>query len=329
MKTLNIFNHKMKPLMMFITVILLILVGVFHYIFFHHEADLITAQSIEMEKAYKESQWADIEAAIDLSTRMARVSAKETARDMVNDIHDKYPDLKELSDEFDKGNYTSPKFIELILANIKDKYMYDIHNTNNDIFVISRIGIIADTNLNGFESIHRTFQDEAKHQYNVELMYNAISALLENDNDELIFYEPKVFDETDEGHNLVTNPSKHALKDIFFKEGLKGIAGYTVLVPAYVTEDGDVFGTPDISPDGNKNINHKFIVVQRYNIYDLIEEVEPEFNVKEKAYVNARNNLVNIMKFSAVSYLAIALLDIIALLFLIMYATGHKKESDI
>ena len=158
-------------------------------------------------------------------------------------------------------------------------------------------------------------------------MYNALDSLFANNTNNLIFYEPR--NPTDvEGHMLIDTPSKHALRDVFMKEGLDGLYGYTFLVPAYVTEDGDVFGTPDISADGTKNFNHKFIVVQRYNIYDIMQNNDHRLIIGERAYKESRNGLIEILQFSAISYTAIALLDIIALLLLILYATGNIKKSS-
>ena len=330
MKILSIFNTKMKPLAAIITVVLLILVAVFHYVFFNHSRDMLSRQAEILDQTFTASQWADIDEVINLTTITARMSAVDVAGDIVRDLKTEYPNMEELHKSLHDGKYPD-KFNSIILSNIKDHYIYDIHNHRNDIFVISRNEVVFDSNIRTLESTHRSFKDEESFHYNISLMYNALNNLIEHKDSSLIYYEPITPDSPDE-HKIIEYPEKSELKEVYLKEGLQGLKGYVILVPAYITDDGDIFGIPDIAPDGTLNRNHKLIVVQRFSIYDVMEQLEHQRTIKEGSHKLMHMSIDEILEFCTVSYVCIAILDLIALLLLIFYATnkvdGIRKDNE-
>lgn len=326
MKSLNVFNTKMKPIVVVIVLSVLTLIGVFHYVLFNHTINMLQKQAEELDEIHIEVQWTDIESILDLSILAAHNEAVETASILVDNIKRSYPDLSELNEEFDQGKFNSPKFTEALMSSIQEKYLYGIHNSSNDIFVISRNGIVFDMNVTKIKKTNRNFEEEARTHFNEQLTYSALEALLTHRDDVLIYYEPlQPIDP--EGHNLITVPTRKSLEEIFYKEGLEGLRGYTVLVPAYITDNGDVFGVPDIGLDGNVNLNHKLIVVQRFSIYDVMNKIRQHEMVKQKSYMQTRDNIANQMEFATLSYICTMILDMIAILFLLLYTTGKTKES--
>lgn len=327
MKSINIFNTKMKPVVVVIILAILSLIGIFHYVLFNYTISMLQKQGEELDAMYIEVQWEDIESILDLSILAAHNEAVETANILVDNIKRSYQDLSELSNEFDQGKYNSPKFTEALMNSIQEKHLYGIHNSSNDIFVISKDGIVFDMNVSKIKKINRDFEEEARTHYNEQLTYSALEALLTHNNDALIYYEPlQPIDP--EGHNLITIPTRKALKEIFYKEGLDGLRGYIVLVPAYITDNGDVFGVPDIGLDGSVNRNHKLIVVQRFSIYDVMEKIHQHEVLKNKSYLQTRDDLAYQMEFATLSYVSTTILDLIAILFLLLYTTGKTtKES--
>jgi hypothetical protein len=143
----------------------------------------------------------------------------------------------------------------------------------------------------------------------------------------MIFYEPTPPYKT-EDHIMLMVPSKEGLKEVFYKEGIEGLAGYVFTVPAYITEDGDIFGTPDIGPDGNVNPNYKIIVVQRFSIYDIISRQKLAFHTERDVFNAAKDGYTEMLKSSTISYICITMLDLISLCFLIILITRTDKKNE-
>ena len=310
-----------KPLAILSLLLILSLVGVFHYVFFYHEVDLIEAQCRQMDEDFKSSQWADIEAIIDLTIITARNDAKEAAVQIVDDLNKEYPDLDELRMQFESSGFRDSRFLNTVAKSVKGRYMYDIRNTDNDIFLISRDGIILDMNVTNIDRAFRTFDEEAETHYNGRLLYGAFEKLVSHKDTNLIYYEP--VSPNVRGHLVLNRPSRNDLKKIYYLEGLEGLRGYIFLVPAYITDDGDVFGVPDISPTGTVNKNHKIIVVQRFNLYDILDRVHSRTTLDENAHRQQKTGMIEIIRFSTMSYGSIMILDLIALGMIMFYTARH------
>jgi hypothetical protein len=205
--------------------------------------------------------------------------------------------------------------------------MYGISNNRDDIFILSRNGIIMDNNVESHMSTHRSIGQEIETHYNQGIGYNCMEILLRNLKRDMIFYEPIPPYKT-EDHTKLTVPSKEGLKEVFYKEGIEGLAGYVFTVPAYITEDGDIFGTPDIGPDGNVNPNYKIIVVQRFSIYDIISRQKLAFHTERDVFNAAKDGYTEMLKSSTISYICITMLDLISLCFLIILITRTDKKNE-
>lgn len=68
---------------------------------------------------------------------------------------------------------------------------------------------------------------------------------------------------------------------------LNELKGYELLVPVYITEDGDIFGVKDVNSLGLYNNNFKIIIVQRLNLYDIMQS--------HKANIEYYQNELNII----------------------------------
>lgn len=326
MMKLSIFAYKTKPKIIAIVVFILTLIAISHYLFFNYQTSLMVSQANAVDRNYKVIMWKDIENLMNISIDSAQMMASDTAKDIVEDIESEYSDLSELEREFNSGNYNSPKFNRIIMKNIRGKYMYDIKTQKNSMFIISRTGILFDENVGKIETTSRDFDTEARLHFNTDLAYNSLEMIVTERNNTLIYYEPEAPEELS-NHVTTTYPSRENLRAVYEKEGLSGLRGYEILVPAYITDDGDVFGTPDIEDNGKVNKNHKLIVVQRFNLYDVLQKLHYDEDLKQSLHNEECKGLENIIEFYSLSYVSIVVLDIIALMFLILYATKAKDET--
>lgn len=308
-----------RPTALIALLLVLTLVGVFHYILFHHQVDLIEQQCVELDKNYKTAQWEDIETLIDISLITAKKQATEVAKDIVEDLNAEYPDMHELQVQFNEHGYQDPRFLNVIAKSIKRRYMYNIQSTNNDIFMISRSGIVLDMNVDKIEKVYRSFDEESKTHYNERLSKAAFQNILAHKDTRLLYYEPNRPNISD--HRQITVPSREDLHAIYNEEGLEGLKGYVFLVPVYITDDGDMFGVPDITPLGTVNRNHKLIIIQRFSLYDILDMTHSRTHLDDITYRTHRNSLVEDMRFASITYCSTMLLDLIALGIIMIYTS--------
>jgi hypothetical protein len=157
------------------------------------------------------------------------------------------------------------------------------------------------------------------------LGYKAIDMLIDNNKSDIIFYEPNEPIRNIE-HMVLNSPSIEGLKNVYTKEGIEGLSGYVMLVPSYITETGDIFGTPDVSNDGNVNKTYKIVVVQRFSLYDIIKKHQLVTHTEDDLCKVAKSGFSDMLKASTISYVCITLLDLIALCFLMIIATGKDDK---
>lgn len=326
MKIKSIFRSEISPKTGWIIMGLLLLITVFHYSLYYYQNGVLDNRLKVATQTYQLSKWKDIEGVINLSTLAAKDNAKNVADNIVHRIEAEYPDSNELRDEFDSGNYNSPKFTKIILESISGKYLFGIKSRSNDIFVINKKGVLADMNVEKFSQIQRGFDEEMNTHFNPKLGFAALENIILQKNDNLVFYEPNY--PTSNGHRVVTYPSMEDLRQVFYNENLNGLKNYTFLVPVYITDNGDLFGNPDIDNDGHVNMTHKIIVVQRFNVYDIIQHsFDAQITTREQMYFNTVSQIKETKNFYTFAFVAMLLLDIIVLLFFLVYTTGGMTEE--
>lgn len=152
-----------------------------------------------------------------------------------------------------------------------------VDNSRNKFIIATMRGIIYDSNYKRVDGrISRSWESEIKSSYNNVLEEEAITRLLDR-TDKLIITESVNFLRKDYGdHTKITTATYDSLLEVYLNEGLEGFANYQVLCPAYITNNGDIFGQKDIVK-GIKMENNKIIVIQEFNIYDQIVQNRPNF----------------------------------------------------
>lgn len=124
-----------------------------------------------------------------------------------------------------------------------------------------------------------------------KLNREAIETILSNnDMDELIFWE-----NNDNKH--VEHMDLQELINLYHEEGLSSMKSFELLIPTYITPDGDIFGIKDVDSLGRKIDNYKMIIVQRVNIYDILKAYSSELSEYESQLKNMEieinNNNIN------------------------------------
>lgn len=166
------------------------------------------------------------------------------------------------------------KLYEIVSRNIKDKYI-NAKGESNDMFAVMDGRIIADNSLSTANKSSRLWEEEIKSQYNVVLA-DYVGKSIRNQSGGLIFWEPNPPANTP--HRLVALPTVEVLKEVFMQEGIQGLAGYEILVPAYIKDDGDILGNKDINNVGIRQPTYKIAIVQGVGVSGILarhsEELE-------------------------------------------------------
>ena len=200
---------------------------------------------------------------------IATAKLKDISAQLTTDIYSEL-DMAELKRELERGE-VSPELESIFREAILDKCSVPgLDKDINNIFICNSDGILADfSNIYASDSdIPRTWEVESSRQQNIELFTNSIQAMVKQDVTALFVEESTI--NTNQDHKVITRMTEDDLINILNTEGIEGIKNYTFLVPVYIMENNDIFGANDII-NGHRVTNNKFILVQRYNLYDYIE----------------------------------------------------------
>ena len=236
---------------------------------------------IDVKKRDFQAVWAYIESLSDVAERQATTVANRIEAE----IKQEFPNLDELEEGLNNGDeeYVN-KVSEIIRDNIDGVHLGNVPNNRNAMIVLERYDMVVEDLLVDPESREegKELKDPSSKSllkyrdttYNVELFDNAIRRI-RNHTDQVIAIEP--YNYIDEGteHELISDMNFGNLERVYINEGFEGLRNYQFLVPVYITDTGDIFGQKDIV-NGVRQDNHKFIVIQTFNLLDQLVELNPE-----------------------------------------------------
>lgn len=237
-------------------------------VLYMYTVDRMKASETKSINDYKEVMFDRICSEMEMLRGQARTVAKDTANTIESQLQQM--NLEQLKDEMDRG-VINDEVYDMIINVTEGKSLNGIDNYRNGIIVMTANGILEDYSYERSSTEIRTWENEINTAYNKSLEEEAIHRILYHSS-KLIAREKINYISGD--HTLITTASEKELKKIFMKEGLSGLENYQILVPAYITETGDIFGQDDIVM-GVKQNNHKIIVVQEFNLYDQITKNDP------------------------------------------------------
>ena len=312
-----------SPLASILLVLIFLSAGFFHYIFYNMEIDYHNSKLKEADEMEANAIWDVVESTIVSSNYIAEHSAIHAANNITKDINAKY-DVKTLKQQLDGSALEESEVVSLLYENIKENHLYKIDNNRNTLFILTNNGNIirADNRYKPEKGkLSKSISDEVTETYNPDLAQNSLALLTKHDIGGLIFYEPEYIIDNP-NHIKLSTPSLNGLKEVYYNEGLNGLTGYVILVPVYVTNDGDIFGTPDISPTGEINKNYKLIVVQQYSLIDAINfNGKTQIKAIKEHGEQVKKDILFAINLRTLSYTAILLLDIFALLIILYYSS--------
>lgn len=189
--------------------------------------------------------------------------------------------LEALKNQLNQKDYSV--LASIIDPCIRNKFLNGIKTNGNTIFVANIEGIISDYSYSDSQyaidekNTFRTWEQYINSSKNPDLALTAYENIVKNHESSLVIWESS----TSKAHTKYSYIDMDTLREIYKEYGLEELKNYEILVPKYITETGDIFGTLDIM-QGIKQKNYKFIVIQRYNIYDqLMNSYKSYLNIDE------------------------------------------------
>ena len=219
----------------------------------------------------QEIKWDAIEHMLQKEYLIAKKETETLAVTLEQALRSNYPNLDVLEEQFNNKVYSEE------LNQIFRSVITVSHDENRTSLVMvgtrdHLISIHANTDRHLFSLIDTSknisWLELASLTPNEVLTKNAIQSVLTRYN-KIIFTasDPNVM----QASRTLTVPSIDSLRMIYDQEGVEGLKGLTLLAPAYITKEGDIFGTDDRTFLKNNN-NHKLIIVKTINVEELLDE---------------------------------------------------------
>lgn len=274
---------------------------------------LVEANCQKTVEAFKEEQFKVLWSSLNTLQLQSEKEISKISEDIEKDILALSDD--QLSNlQYDMtNNIHNQDLHDILMKNIENQNLNNVKNHRNGIVVLSTRGFMEDFNYrranltsDDHKSSFRVWEDSIKSSYNKELEKNAIEKLL-NRTSGIIALESYNLTGND-NHIKIKEMNYESLLKVFLAEGMEGLRNYQIFVPYYITDIGDIFGTPDIS-QGIIVDNNKIIMVQEFNLYDqIMADTTKSFDDDQIKSVTARYNellrwlhIVGILLITAVS----------------------------
>lgn len=234
-------------------------------------------------------------------------SDSDIYKTQIHDIYRRYTEGKELNDV---DNHRNGFMILSGNLTIEENYTLDIDKYKTP-------------DSSSGTSHKYTLMDYKKNSYNTKLLEDAIWKL-KNQSEDIIAIEPYDYINSD-NHTLITEMSYESLKKVYKNEGLEGLKNYEFLVPTYITDTGDLFGTPDIS-EGVPQNTHKIIVIQCFNLYDQLMATQQTFQIDADRSIDHINNRYDSILYTLNLFSILVVILLILLIFFCFTAYNNYIE---
>ena len=169
-----------------------------------------------------------------------------------------------ISNSFNNGEPITNELKIISSIYFKNYYFTHVNNRNNDIFICNKNGIVADYSKEA-ESVY-TFipwgADTDIRPSTPSIKGEVLDKLLDpNDVNTIIFKD---------GNEKIY--SMDDLKEVYINDGIEEFKNYNVLVPVYISSD-----LKSSSANYGTSMNdYSAIIVQEFNIYDQIMNMQPD-----------------------------------------------------
>ena len=240
----------------------------FSTIFFSYLVGVTESYRDSAKENYKELEFENLYGILLYNLDQAKLESQITSDEIEYNIRNAYPENKlNKLETLLENNVFPDDLLDIFSDSIKNKTYKNLSKPGNSIFIANLDGIICDLDIDKDSnstnnSIVRHWNDEVLLHQNAILTQNAIDKLIDQSNEIIIW------DIGNDEYFKNGKVTKSEIRRLYDDKGIEGFRDYEFLCAAYINEYTDIFGKEDIV--GTKyNKTHKFIVVQKLNLYDL------------------------------------------------------------
>lgn len=236
-----------------------------------------------LDKQSQERSWDEISSLISLADMAVKQNSKFVASNLEASILRKYPNLDVLKEEFDRGKL-GLDFHEVLKSTLDTKE--DSQTLLNPPSYFTVVGLENGV-LAFFSSQYADIPSSSsimswdkfiQNKPNPELSKKAIKSVLSKDPG-LIFWQN--YNSPNGDLEKLDKMDLSTLKKAYELYGIEGLRYYSILSPSYITDSGDIFQTDDRTYL-HKNKNYKLIILQSFNIAELLEKYNHTIIKSEK-----------------------------------------------
>jgi hypothetical protein len=295
------------------------------------ESDNLNTQKERIEEQHKDQEWNEIEALLSSTNVGAKQNSKYLAQKIEVELVKEYPDLDDLKKEFDTKDFTD-KFYDILQSNLLQEnsvpssiYPVPFHTT-----VGIRDGVIAifsnestSTRLTNPEGSKMVEWDKlVSRNPNPKLADEAIQSVLRRESSVIFLQSGK----SKHGDlEKETDMSMETLEKAYKKYGMDGLRKYSLLSPSYITENGDVFNIDD-KTFMRDNPNYKIIVIQGFNIAEILDKYNYVFYENDKDFTEQTSFIENFVLYKHIKAITWSLIIFILCMWLINIYNSDKKK---
>lgn len=274
-----------------------------------------------------QTEWVAIRAIIDENITKAQLQADTTKKDLHHKLLMHYGDnLDQLRHDL---RVNEPNKAHEVLQEVTSYKFLNKKNDDNRIILADEHRIIADSSLSASLKPNRTWKEETNSRMNPVLYRDSVEKILHQQVPYAII-ESSLYTQLHIGDTMETSDF-NVIKSEYLKYGISALKSYNIIVPSYLTDHGDIFGVPDITPDGTRNTNHKITIIQEFNLYDSIlpyNNLLDQYNAARNECKTIYDRRVSEIITRLILNLAIMVLTFIALIFSVMVFFKLGDEGD-
>ena len=274
-----------------------------------------------------QTEWISIRAIVDENIAKAQLQADTTKRDLHHKLLINYGNnLDQLRHDL---RVNEPNKAHEVLQEVTSYKFLNKKNDDNRIILADDHRIIADSRLSASLKPNRTWEEETNSRINPVLYKDSVEKILHQQVPYAII-ESSLYTQSHVGDAMETSDF-NVIKSEYLKYGVGALKSYNIIVPSYLTDHGDIFGVPDITPDGTRNVNHKITIIQEFNLFDSIlpyNSLFEQYNSAKNSCKDIHDRRVSEIITRLILNLSIMILAFIALICSVMVFFKLGDEGD-
>ena len=289
--------------------------------------------SVTLRIISENSRRKEFDAIVKNAIYMSDYDMGRSAEKIISDINSTI-DMKKLENCIENGK-EYPEFDAILRSHLGQNIFtksVDIDGNRNNMFVILNGNLIAsyshDTTYlksptklgypNNFDNIIKY-----KNFYNKELGLSALEKLYSQYKGVIIWQARKPIGDVDK-YKKYTDMTLKDFTDVMINEDIESLASYDILIPKYITDNGNIFGEFDVAGQDRKS-NNKLIIVQKLNMVDWINYIYPDFFETDRTDT-VEYNYVQLLRMINI-FIIINSITFIG--FAIIFVLGYNKIDDL